>query len=612
MGDNRNFLIAILLSVFVFVGWQYLVVNPRMAAEKARQEALTEQTKKDNAAVDAAAVARVPGADGAAALPDARGTGNGTVSSLDMPREAALALSPRIKIRSSQLDGSISLKGARLDDLMLQQYRETVDPKSAEITLFSPAHTAKPYFSDFGFVGAPGENVTLPGAETLWQVESGAELTPETPVSLTWDNGAGLIFHRTISMDENFLFSIVDRVENKSAAPVTLYPYGLVSRTGKPEGEAFFILHEGLIGVFPEDGLQEVTFANIDDEPEQSFNASEGWLGLTDKYWAAVLVPQKGREFVARFSEDPSPTREVYQTDFRYKASTIAPGVDLTISNQLFAGAKVVKLINKYGDEGIYKFDLLIDWGWFYFLTKPMFYVLDFFAKHLGNFGLAILMTTVLVKLLFFPLANRSYEAMSKMKKLQPQMEEMRERLKDDKMKQQQEIMELYKREKVNPLAGCLPMVIQIPVFFSLYKVLFVTIEMRHAPFFGWIHDLSAPDPTTLFNLFGLIPWSPPHALMIGIWPLIMGFTMFVQQRMNPAPADPVQQQIFTWMPVIFTFMLASFPSGLVIYWAWNNSLSVLQQGVIMRRQGVKIEIFDNLGLDRMFNRLLNRSDKPS
>lgn len=612
MGDNRNFLIAILLSVFVFLGWQYLVVNPRMAAEKARQDALSEQAKQESAKADAAAVARVPaveGVDGAgAALPNA----NGSVSAIDMPRDAALAMSPRLKIRSEQLDGSISLKGARIDDLMLHQYRETVDPTSAEISLFSPAHTAKPYFSEFGFVAAPGAAVALPDANTLWAVESGDELTPQKPVTLVYDNGAGLIFHRTISLDENFLFSIVDRVENKSAEAVTLYPYGLISRTGKPEGQTFIILHEGMIGVFPEEGLQEIKFAKMDDKPEQTFAANDGWLGLTDKYWAAVLVPQKGRDFTARFSEDPSPLREIYQTDFRYKATTIAPGADLTLTNQLFAGAKVVKLVNKYSDEGIYKFDLLIDWGWFYFLTKPMFYVLDFFAKHLGNFGLAILMTTVVVKLLFFPLANRSYEAMSKMKKLQPQMEEMRERLKDDKMKQQQEIMELYKREKVNPLAGCLPMVIQIPVFFSLYKVLFVTIEMRHAPFFGWIHDLSAPDPTTIFNLFGLIPWSPPHALMIGIWPLIMGFTMFVQQRMNPAPADPVQQQIFTWMPVIFTFMLASFPSGLVIYWAWNNSLSVLQQGVIMKRQGVKIEIFDNLGLGGFFNRLLNRGDKPS
>lgn len=611
MGDNRNFLIAILLSVFVFLGWQYLVVNPRMAAEKARQDAIALQAGQTDAAAtqSAAGNTNLPTPDGKAAMP---GNIGGTVSAIDLPRADALAMSPRITIKTDQLDGSISLKGARIDDLMLHNYRETVDPKSAEIKLFSPAHTAKPYFSEFGFIGAPGTNMPLPDANTMWQMESGDVLTPTTPVALIWDNGAGLIFHRTISLDENFLFSIKDRVENNSAGAVTLYPYGLISRTDKPEGQAFFILHEGVIGVFPDDGLQEVKFAKMDDEPAETFNANDGWLGLTDKYFAAVLIPEKGRDFTARFSEDPNPAREIYQTDFRYKATTIAPGSDLTIDNQLFAGAKVVKLVDAYNDTGIYKFDLLIDWGWFYFLTKPMFHVLDFFARHVGNFGIAILLTTVLVKLLFYPLANRSYEAMSKMKKLQPQMEELRDRLKDDKMKQQQEIMELYKREKVNPLAGCLPMIIQIPVFFSLYKVLFVTIEMRHAPFFGWIHDLSAPDPTTLFNLFGLIPWTPPHLLMIGIWPLIMGFTMFVQQRMNPAPADPIQQQVFMWMPVLFTFMLASFPSGLVIYWAWNNTLSVLQQGVIMKRQGVKIEIFENMGIGKLFNRLLNRSDTPS
>ncbi len=597
MGDNRNFLIAILLSVLVFVGWQYFFIGPRMEAEKARQQAAAQtEGKAAGQTAESPDRARLPEVQGS--VPGAT-AGGATV----IGRKEALAMSPRIRIDTAQVDGSISLKGARIDDLSLRNYRETVDKTSAEITLLSPAQAPKPYFAEFGWIAAPGSTVKLPGRDTVWRAEGGSILTPQSPVSLVFDNGEGLVFHRTISIDEDFLFTVTDTVENKSGAPVTLYPYGLVSRTGKSLEHSYYILHEGLIGVFKEEGLQEIKYSAAEEDGPHTFTSTGGWLGITDKYWAAVLVPEAQRPFVARFSADPDPSHEIFQTDFRYEAMTIASGASSTITNRLFAGAKIVSVIDRYKDAGIYKFDLLIDWGWFYFLTKPVFKGLDLIAREVGNFGIAILIMTVLIKLAFFPLANRSYEAMSKMKKLQPEMERMRERYKDDKMKQQQEIMELYKKEKVNPLAGCLPIVIQSPVFFALYKVLFVTIEMRHAPFFGWIHDLSAADPTTIFNLFGLIPWAPPSFLMIGLWPLIMGFTMFVQQRMNPAPADPIQQQIFTWMPVIFTFMLASFPSGLVIYWAWNNTLSVIQQGVIMKRQGLKIEIFSNLGLDRLFAR---------
>lgn len=597
MGENRNFLIAILLSVLVFVGWQHFYVTPRMEAEKARQKAIAEQSESQKP--EAAAT---PGAGGAH-IPTVQGQGSsGAVITTElMDRDAALALSPRVAVNSDQLDGSIALKGARFDDLHLKNYRETVDKTSPEITLFSPTHAAKPYFAEFGWIAAPGSQIALPGENTQWQIEKGQTLTPSTPVTLVWNNGAGLVFHRTVSLDDNFLFTVADTVENKTEAVVTLYPYGLVSRTGKSEAKAFYILHEGFIGEFANNGEVAIKYAAAEKDGPKSVTDSEGWLGITDKYWAAALVPQKGRNFVAQFSADPNPAHETFQADFRYEATTIAPNSSATLSNRMFAGAKVSKLIDQYKDQGIYKFNLLIDWGWFWFLTQPVFKGIDLIAHETGNFGVAILIVTLLIKLAFFPLANRSYESMSKMKKLQPQMEELRERFKDDKAKQQQEIMELYRREKVNPIAGCLPVVIQIPVFFSLYKVLFVTIEMRHAPFFGWVHDLSAPDPTTIFNLFGLIPWSPPAFLMIGAWAIIMGFTMFVTQRMNPAPADPVQQQIFMWMPVIFTFMLASFPAGLVIYWAWNNSLSALQQGVIMKRQGVKIEIFSNLGLERLF-----------
>ena len=596
MGDNRNFIIAILLSVLVFVGWQHFVVTPRMEAEKAKQA----QTAATTAAPAGGATA--PAVQGGAASVPSSGA---TITAASLPRDEALKLSPRVEIASDRVDGSIALKGARIDDLHLRDYRETVEKTSPEIALRSPAHTDKPYFAEFGYVAAPGSSVKLPTSDTLWTVEAGSTLTPKTPVTLAWDNGQGLVFHRTISLDENFLFSITDSVENKSGAPVSLYPYGLVSRTGQPAGKAFYILHEGFIGEFKDNGETAIKYAAAVKNGPQTVSDTEGWLGITDKYWAAALIPQAGRPFVANFAAEAAPNadpqHERFQADFRYEALTIAPNSSATVNNRLFAGAKVSKVINQYKDQGIYRFNLLIDWGWFWFLTQPVFKAIDLIARATGNFGIAILIVTVLIKAAFFPLANRSYESMSKMKKLQPEMERIKQVHAEDKMRQQQEIMELYKKEKVNPIAGCLPMVIQIPVFFSLYKVLFVTIEMRHAPFFGWIHDLSAPDPTTLFNLFGLIPWAPPAFLMIGAWPLIMGFTMFVTQRMNPAPADPVQQQIFTWMPVIFTFMLASFPAGLVIYWAWNNTLSALQQGVIMRRQGVKIEIFSNLGLDKLF-----------
>tara|TARA_R110000824_G_scaffold118960_15_gene272333 strand:- start:20940 stop:22790 length:1851 start_codon:yes stop_codon:yes gene_type:complete len=608
MGDNRNFLIAILLSIGIFVGWQHFVVNPRIEAEKARQDAIAAQT----AAATGQTVDAQTGVAGATGtrLPDVSGIGNAKIVPTVINRGAALNASPRITIASGELDGSIALKGARFDDLSLRKYRETVDKTSPEVTLLSPSGTDKPYFSELGFIAAPGSNVKLPDANSVWSLVSGDKLTPETPVTLSFDNGQGLVFLRTISLDEHFLFTIVDTVKNTTGNAVTLYPYGLISRTGQPESQAFYILHEGFIGEFKEYGEETIKYATaIKDAAPVSITDTEGWIGITDKYWATTLVPQAGQKFVGRFSATPGPNGDVhhehFQADYRYDAMTVPAGSDLTLTNHLFAGAKVSKVIDSYRDQGIFRFNLLIDWGYFWFLTQPVFKAIDLIAHATGNFGIAILIITVLIKLAFFPLANRSYESMSKMKKLQPRMEELRDRHKEDKMAQQQAIMALYKEEKVNPIAGCLPILIQIPVFFALYKVLFVTIEMRHAPFFGWIHDLSAPDPTTIFNLFGLIPWDPTTLpligtfLALGVWPLLMGFTMFVQQRMNPAPADPIQQQIFLWMPVLFTFMLASFPAGLVIYWAWNNTLSVLQQGVIMRRQGVPIEIFSNLGIKK-------------
>ncbi len=401
-------------------------------------------------------------------------------------------------------------------------------------------------------------------------------------------------------------------MSNIGNAPATLYPFALISRHGTPHTEGYYILHEGLVGYLGDQGLQEYGYKKIDDAKAVNFKVNNGWLGITDKYWASALLPETTANLQARFSSNLVGTTRTYQTDYLQDPQTVAIGGTGSVSTRLFAGAKEARVVGinfplatslgGYNKQlGLNHFDLLIDWGWFHFITKPMFLALDFFFHLVGNFGVAILLVTVLVKLLFFPLANKSYASMAKMKAIQPQLASLKERYPDDRMKQQQEMMEIYKKEKINPVAGCLPIALQIPVFFSLYKVLFVTIEMRHAPFYGWIKDLSAPDPTNLFNLFGLLPFDPTllpvlgHYLVLGAWPIFMGITMWIQMKLNPTPPDPTQKMIFDWMPLIFTFMLASFPAGLVIYWAWNNLLSVLQQGFIMRRNGVKVELFDNV-----------------
>ncbi|NRG16102.1 membrane protein insertase YidC [Rhizobiales bacterium] len=588
MAENRNTILAIVLSLIVLLGWQYFVAQPRI--ERERQIA-QQQAEEQAAQTQSVAQAPAPGASGGQA--SAPSAGEGAAAAVN--RDAALAATPRVEVDTPRVSGSINLTGGRIDDLRLKDYHETVDPQSPTIVLFSPKGSPRPYYADYGWVADQGASVSLPGPDTVWSAPEGVKLTPSSPVTLTWDNGEGLVFTRTISIDENYMFSVAQSVQNSSQEAVTLYPYGLLSRHGTPKTTGFYILHEGLIGVFGEEGLREVDYKDLQDDGDiRPERVDQGWLGITDKYWAATLIPTPGSSFQPRFSYVQG--ADNFQTDYLGDAIEVAPGASGETSSNLFAGAKEKTLLDAYEESvGVKQLNLLIDWGWFYFLTKPMFFVIDWLFKLVGNFGVAILLVTVMVKLIFFPLANKSYVSMSKMKLVQPQMTEIRDKYKDDKQKQQQALMELYKKEKINPLAGCLPIVIQIPVFFSLYKVLFVTIEMRHAPFFGWIQDLSAPDPTSLFNLFGAIPWDPPQFLMLGIWPLIMGITMFVQMKMNPAPTDPTQQMIFTWMPVIFTFMLASFPAGLVIYWAWNNSLSIAQQYVIMRRQGVKVELWDNL-----------------
>ncbi len=510
-------------------------------------------------------------------------------------RNAVLARTQRLSVENSDIIGSVNLKGARIDDLHLKNYRVTIERNSPLVTLLSPSELKEGYFAEFGWVGsaAAGE---VPGPDTVWTAPAGAKLTPQTPVTLEWTNSSGMVFTRTIAVDDHYLFTVTDKVVNGSPAEIGVSPYGRVTRFEQPVSHANYVLHEGMIGVLGDEGLQEITYANIQED--RSFTTAtpvtEGWLGITDKYWATTMVP--AGQYKPRFSFfDDGRTR--FQADFLGEEIKVAPGQSAEVAQQLFAGAKEVKVIDSYETQhGIKNFELMIDWGWFYFITKPMFWLLDFIFNFFGNFGVAILLATVLIKALLYPLANMSYRSMANMKKMQPEMLSIRERFPDDKVKQQQEMMALYKREKINPAAGCWPVLVQIPIFFALYKVLFITIEMRHAPFFGWIQDLAAPDPTSIFNLFGLLPFTPPAILpVLGIWPVIMGITMFIQMQMNPAPPDPTQAMIFKWMPLVFTFMLGTFPAGLVIYWAWNNTLSVIQQGVIMKRQGAKIELWDNL-----------------
>jgi YidC/Oxa1 family membrane protein insertase len=601
--NNRNFILAIVLSICVLFAWQYFFV-PKHPPPQPPGQQTAEQQQQQQPQKPAEPGPPQPRAEGETPSPAGSAVAPGGAQPITETREEALASSQRVAIDSPGIKGSINLKGARIDDVVLKKYRETVDPSSPNVVLLSPAGSPHPYYVEHGWVPETGKDTTVPGPDTVWKSQSIGPLTVSTPVTLTYDNSKGLVFTRTIAIDDNFMFTVTDAVANSGSEPVTLYPYGLVSRLGVPITQSYYILHEGLIGVV-DGSLEQITYKKAVGNPPASLKAKTGWLGITDKYWAATVVPEQGKDFEARFSGTAGAAgAEHFQSDYLMGAVSVPAGGKAETKGYVFAGAKEVNLVDRYAKQyDIPKFDLLIDWGWFYFLTRPMFYALDFFYKLVGNFGVAILIVTLMIKLVLFPLANKSYVSMSKMKKLQPEMARIKERFGDDRMRQQQAMMELYKKEAVNPASGCLPILVQIPVFFSLYKVLFVTIEMRHAPFFGWIKDLSAPDPTSVFNLFGLLPFDPAtvpvvgHFLMLGAWPLIMGVTMWFQMKLNPAPPDPVQAKVFAWMPIFFTFLLASFPAGLVIYWAWNNLLSVIQQSVIMRRQGVEIPLFENLGI---------------
>jgi YidC/Oxa1 family membrane protein insertase len=576
--EQRNLLLAIVLSVGILFGFQFLIAKfypppPAPATSHAvapKSAPATPATPATSTAPNGAA------ATGAAPTTAAAAGGSET-------RQAAIAEQPRIKIDTPRLHGSIALNGGRLDDLTLATYHETVDPNSPEVVLLWPHGTKEPYFAEFGWV-ATGAGVKVPAPDTHWTA-AGAKLTPNSPVTLTWDNGAGLVFTRTIAVDKDYMFTVRDAVKNTGKTPVSLSPYALISRSGTPPVSGYYLLFEGMIGEFG-GSVHDIKYASLKPGEPENYSSSDGWLGFTDKYWQTALIPEAHEEVKARFTHFIEEGVNRYQTDFTGTSVTVPADGTAATSTRFFAGAKELNLLEGYAATGIPLFDYSIDFGWFWFLTRPIFKILLVFEGVLGNFGLAILLLTLLIKLLFFPLANKSYQAMSKMKLLQPEMQKIRERFPDDKARQQQEIMAMYKKVGANPLAGCLPIVIQIPVFFSLYKVLFVTIEMRHAPFFGWIHDLSAPDPTSFANLFGLIPFAPPSFLMIGAWPLIMGVTMFLQQKLNPQPVDPVQARMFMLLPIVFTYMLSAFPAGLVIYWAWNNLLSIAQQWTIMRRAG--------------------------
>jgi len=593
--QQKNLFIAMTLILLIFIV-SPLIQQFFFGKPPAPVQQQTQTAPASGGSAPQGAPAAVSGA--APAVPGA--ATSTTAIAAPKSRAEVLGETPRIRIDTPKLHGSIALVGGHLDDLELANYHETIDPKSPEIVLLSPRGAPDPYFIDVGW-SSGDKSMPVPTDETRWTATNEGALTPAHPVELTWDNGKGLTFTRRIAVDDNYLFTVTQSVANHGGAAVTLYAYGFIWREGTPPVSPSYLLHEGPIGVI--DGtLKEVKYTSLKGEKPIEQSTTGGWLGFTDKYWLTALIPDQTTEVKTGFrftGTTDARAIERYQTDYLGNAVTLPQGGTAGTSDHIFAGAKEVKLLDQYQAAlGIPRFDRAIDFGWFYWITKPIFLFLDFLYGLIGNFGIAIMVLTLTIKLIFFPLANRSYRAMSKMKLLQPEIQKLRDKYGEDKARLNQEVMALYKRVGANPMAGCLPIFVQIPVFFSLYKVLYVTIEMRQAPFYGWIHDLSVPDHTTWLNLFGLIPWDPSITfalpvigsllalVSIGAWPLIMGVTMFLQQKLNPAPADPVQAKMMMALPIVFTFMLGQFAAGLVIYWSWNNLLSIAQQWVIMRRAG--------------------------
>jgi len=558
--ESRNVLLAIILSTTVLIFWA-VFMEPPVIEQQAEEKQITKSQNETSPSI---------GEDG-------------KVIDSEITRSEVINNTKRIYVENENIKGSISLEGGIIDDIIFKNYKEKLGGEK-NVTFLNPKNSSKEYFIETGWASSGNGKIKLPLLSTIWKIKGNNKLTPNNPITLEWDNGENLIFTKKFELDDKFLFKITQSIKNNSNKSYQFYPYAQITKKGKPDSMQIYILHEGFLGVFG-DELKEEDYDDIEKE-KFTINSSKGWLGITDKYWITAIVPEKGKEFKAEFVSK----NDKYRANYIIKEAIILnPDSSITNKVDTFVAAKEVAVIDNYAEKlKIEKFDLAIDWGWFYFFTKPLFFVIDYFFKLTGNFGWAIVIITALVRLIFFPLANYSFKSMAKMKILQPEMLRLKELHKGDKVKLQQEMMALYKREKVNPISGCLPVLIQIPFFFAIYKMLYVTLEMRHQPFFGWIKDLSERDPTSVFNLFGLIPWDPPTFLMIGAWPILMGLSMWVQQKLNPTPPDPIQAKIFMFFPIFLTIILAPFPSGLVVYWTVNNVLTIAQQWVIMRGTKVK------------------------
>ena len=564
MNEQGNLLLAIVLSLLILLGFQYFFEKPELKKEAERKSSSEQKEDLIKNSVDS----------------EDNITGY-------LKLEDALDKDERIKIDSSRLQGSISLKGLKIDDLTFKDYKDSLNKEDKLVTLFKPTKTQGGYFSNFGWAKtSKDEDFDLPDDQTIWNTNS-KKISDKNPAIFSWTNNQGIQFEQEISIDENFMFTIKQTVVNNTDKNIRINPIAKIRRTDTPKTQGFFILHEGPIGL-ANNVLEEIDYKDLKKKRKIEYNSKGGWFGITDKYWLATLIPDQNSNVTTTYNFYTINNKEKYQVDYTGGIVEIPSNKSITIENLLYAGAKEVKILDKYEEQySIPRLDFAIDFGWYYFLTKPFLYILIFFKNITGNFGISIILLTLLIKLVFFPLANKSYIAMQKMKELQPQLIRIKEMYKNDKTKLNQEMMALYKREKVNPAAGCLPILIQIPVFFALYKILFVSLEMRHAPFYLWINDLSVADPTSVLNLFGLLPYDPnflPKIINVGIWPIIMGTTMWLQQKLNPQPTDPMQAKIFMFLPIFFTFILAPFPSGLVIYWTANNVLSMGQQILIKKK----------------------------
>ena len=558
--DNRNVFVAIALSMSVLLFWGAFFETPKKPIDPKNNQKVEQKSKSGSIAP----------------------TINQPTIIKNISREDSIKKDKRIKIENNSIVGSINLKGAQIDDISFKNHKQKVEGDK-NIIFLNPAETENGFYIETGWTSV-GNKIKIPTKESIWSIKGNNILSDNSPIVLQWNNGEGILFEKKIELDNKYLFRITQQVRNNSNSSIDLYPYAQMTRNKVPDDiQNFYIQHEGFIGVF-DDELKEDDYDDI-KEKKIVRESNEGWLGITDKYWMTAFVPEKGKNFKSTFLYDNG-----YKANYIINNPTTINKSSTGVNElRLFVSAKEVETIDGYAaDQNINKFDLVIDWGWFYFFTKPLFFVIDYLFKISGNFGYAIVLLTIAIRLIFYPLANFSFKSMAKMKAVQPEMMRLKELHKDDKVKLQQEMMALYRKEKINPASGCLPVLIQIPFFFAIYKMLFISLEMRHQPFFGWIKDLSAADPTTIFNLFGLIPWDPPSFMIIGIWPILMGASMWVQQKLNPAPADPIQAKIFAFFPLFLTIILASFPSGLVVYWTVNNILTIAQQYVIVKQTTVK------------------------